>query len=181
MLTGYIPRFLIFLTVVNAIPFIFWIAYLTIVPQQELTESDQSLEQNVAFTQLFSMTPNPTTWAVVMSMVLTLVSLMYAVVMSRGIYSKITEYIFATILLIITIPTSIALYSIVQYMQTDGYQGALMRFRELIPYIRSPLIFELSRVGTIMSIVTFVGLSSYLFIRSPADIIQQVAGKRRVR
>lgn len=177
---------LFLLGVFTLVPFITWVVRTTAIPDKGYGGSHKSVRVSESFKQLFTMTPNPTSWAVVMSLVLGLVCFMYSIVLAVGPLEKTMDFVLAILLVIIIIPSVITFVSDVTYMQTDMYKGSFERIYDLFKtwnpmyfgWITNPLIFGFSAVGTILSTLVFLYVAYYLIARQPLQYVQ-VAGKRR--
>ena len=167
-------------------PFITWVVRTTAIPEEGYGGSHKSVRISESFKQLFTMTPNPTSWAVVMSLMLGLVCFIYSVILAVGPIEKTIDFVLAIILVVIIIPSIITFISDVNYMQTDMYKGSLQRLSDFfktwnyryLAWIANPLIFGFSVVGTMVSTLTFLYVAYYLVARQPLSYTQ-IAGKRR--
>lgn len=180
-----LPFGLFLLGLFNLVPFITWVFRTTVIPERKFGGSNKPLRISVSFQQLFGATPNPTSWAVVMSLVTGIVCMIYSALLAFSPIEKTMDYILAVILVVIIIPSLIAFGYDVTYMKTDMYSGALERVGtffttgriEYLQWIPIPLIFGFSVVGTMLTSVTFLYLVYYLTNRQPMYL--QLAGKRR--
>jgi hypothetical protein len=169
----------------NLVPFITWLFRTTAIPDRKFGGSNKPLRISVSFQQLFGGTPNPTSWAVVMSMITGIVCFIYSGILAAFPVQTSVDFLLAIALVIIVIPTLFAFGYDVSYMQTDMYSGALERVgtffttgrAEYLQWIATPFIFGFSSVGTIVTSLIFLYLAYYLISRQPNYV--QLAGKRR--
>lgn len=175
---------LFLLGIFTFVPFITWIFRTTVVPNKGFGGSNKPLRIEVSFQQLFGAKPNPTSWTVVMSLVISITCFIYSAIIAFLPIEKMMDFILAGILAILIIPSLIAFGYGVTYMNTDMYAGAVMRVGEFfktwnvqyLAWIPIPLIFGFSVVGTMLASLTFSYLVYYLITRQPYI---QLAGRRR--
>jgi hypothetical protein len=168
----------------NLVPFITWVVRTTAIPEK-YSKGGKSFRILASFRQLFGGTPNPTSWAVVMSLVTGITCLLYSIILAFLPIDKAIDFILAVILVIITVPSLVAFGYDVIYMKSDMYAGSIQRVGEFfktgnyryLAWITSPLIFGFSVVGTMASSLTFLYVAYYLITRQPNYV--QLAGKRR--
>jgi hypothetical protein len=167
----------------NLVPFITWVVQTTAIPDKKYGGSNKPLRISVAFQQLFGATPNPTSWAVVMSLVTGVACFLYSATIAFVPIEKTMDFVLAVILVLLIIPSLITFGYDVSYMNTDMYAGAVMRVGEFVKTgkyyylgrIAIPIIFGVSVVGTMLTSLVFLYVAYYLIARQPYI---QIAGRR---
>jgi hypothetical protein len=178
-----LPFSLFLLGLFTIVPFITWVFRTTLVPEKGFGGSNKPLRISVAFQQLFGAKPNPTSWAVVMSLVISITCFLYSAIIAFLPIEKTMDFVLAVILVILIIPSLITFGYDVSYMNTDMYAGAVMRVGEFfktwnyqyLAWVPIPIIFGFSVVGTMLASLVFSYVVYYLLTRQPYI---QIAGRR---